>query len=220
MQTFQGILFDLDGTLLDSLEDLARSMNSVLRQYHFPTHEIAAYRYFVGDGMETLVRRTLPSEVQGQAVIQECLSAMGETYARQWDRKTRPYPGVPELLDGLESLSVPKVILSNKPHDFTRQMVQKLLAPWRFDLVEGARPEVPKKPDPAGALRLAKNLGIRPENFLYLGDTNTDMQTAVAAKMYPVGALWGFRTAEELRRNGAKSLVENPVEILRYFEKQ
>lgn len=219
MQTFQGILFDLDGTLLDSLEDLARSMNSVLRQHHFPTHEIPAYRYFVGDGMETLVRRTLPSGVQ-DAVIKECLSAMRETYGRQWDRKTRPYPGISELLDGLESLSTPKVILSNKSHDLTGQMVQKLLSAWEFDLVEGARPEVPKKPDPAGALRLAGKMGIRPENFLYLGDTNTDMQTAVAAKMFPVGALWGFRTAEELRRNGAKALAENPVEILGYFEKQ
>ncbi len=217
MHTYKCILFDLDGTLLDSLDDLALSMNSVLTHLGFPAHEISAYRYFVGDGMETLVRRALPPDKLHDAIISQCLSAMQQKYGEQWHRTTRPYPGIPELLDGLDALSIPKVILTNKPHAFTLQIVDRLLADWKFDRIAGARPEIPKKPDPAGALLLATEMGIKPENFVYLGDTNTDMQTACAANMFPVGALWGFRTAAELKKNGAKDLAADPLEILRYF---
>lgn len=217
MHTYKCILFDLDGTLLDSLDDLAHSMNSVLISMGFPAHEISAYRYFVGDGMETLVRRVLPPDKLHDAVIRQCLAAMQQTYGKNWRRTTRPYPGIPELLDGLEALSIPKVILTNKPHAFTLEIVATLLADWKFDRIAGARPEVPKKPDPAGALLLAAEMGIKPEDFVYLGDTNTDMQTARAAKMFAVGALWGFRTAEELNRNGAEVLAADPLEILGYF---
>lgn len=218
MHNYKCILFDLDGTLLDSLEDLAQSMNSVLSSLGFPAHEVSAYRYFVGDGMETLVHRVLPPDKLHDAIISQCLSAMQQTYGQRWHRHTRPYPGIPELLDGLEALSIPKVILTNKPHTFTLQIVDRLLADWKFHRIAGARPEVPKKPDPAGALLLAAEMGIKPEDFIYLGDTNTDMQTARGANMFPVGALWGFRTAEELKESGAEDLATVPLEILRYFK--
>lgn len=211
------VLFDLDGTLLDSLADLAHSMNTVLGRFGLPQHPVAAYRYFVGDGMETLARRVLPPGQADDAMVQRTVTAMRQEYAGRWAEETRPYPGIPELLDGLTSRGVSMVILSNKPDDFTKTVVATLLGRWRFRVVRGVRPDGIKKPDPAGALAIASELGLTPADFLYLGDTNTDMLTANRAGMHAVGALWGFRTAEELKKNGAKALIARPQELLHFL---
>ncbi len=211
---YKAVLFDLDGTLLDSLEDLADSMNAVLRRNGHPEHPLEAYRYFVGDGVEALARRVLPEGHRDEAAIAACIEQMREEYKDRWDKKTRPYPGIPELLDALTERAVKLGVLSNKPDATTRTMVAALLPRWSFDDVVGARPEVPRKPDPAGALEIARRLAVAPAEFLYLGDTDTDMKTAVAAGMFPVGALWGFRDAEELTASGAKVLIEKPTDLL------
>lgn len=212
---YRAILFDLDGTLLDTLEDLADSMNSVLRRSGFPEHELYAYKYFVGDGMLNLVRRAVPENARtDESLVAACLASMKEEYGRRWKEKTRPYPGVPEMLDALGQKGVKMVVLSNKPHEFTQLTVTTLLPRWKFDAVFGERPSVPRKPDPAGALEIAAAIDVRPAEFLYLGDTSTDMITANAAGMYPVGALWGFRTAEELTASGAKTLIREPSGLL------
>lgn len=211
---YQCVLFDLDGTLLDSLADLAHSMNTVLERAGLPQHPVASYRYFVGDGMETLARRVLPPERHDDATVRQTIAAMREEYAGRWAEQTRPYPGIPQLLDALASRGIAMAILSNKPDDFTQKVVATLLGGWRFRQVRGVRADGVKKPDPAGALAIADQLGIRPPDFLYLGDTNTDMLTANRAGMYAVGALWGFRTAEELQKNGAKALIARPHELL------
>ncbi len=213
----QAVIFDLDGTLLDTLEDLAEAMNSVLERYGFPTHRPEAYKYFVGDGMEVLVRRALPEEVRDGETFFRCLSDMQAEYASRWNRKTRPYPGVPELLDVLARQGRPMAVLTNKPHEAGLMVVAELLAGWKFQLVLGARPAVPKKPNPAGALEIASRLKIPPEGFLYLGDTAVDMQTAVRAGMIPVGVLWGFRTREELVGAGARILLEKPLDLLEWL---
>jgi phosphoglycolate phosphatase len=210
----RGVIFDLDGTLLDSLEDIADAMNQVLAGAGMPVHALDDYRYFVGDGMEMLVRRALPADRLDPATVAQALSSMREEYGRRCTRKTRPYPGIPELLDALTAWGVPFAILSNKPHDAAVDLTGRLLASWQFAAVLGARPDVPKKPDPAGALEVAARLRLGPEELLYLGDTGTDMRTARAAGMQPVGVLWGFRPAEELRAEGAGVLVERPEEIL------
>ena len=140
-----------------------------------------------------------------------------QEYARRWADKSRPYPGVPDLLDRLTARGIPMAVLSNKLDEFTRLCVTRLLSKWQFAAVQGATPELPKKPEPAGALAIAAKLAIAPAEFLYLGDTNTDMRTAVAAGMYPVGALWGFRTAEELRDAGAAVLARAPADVLPLF---
>jgi len=213
---FEAILFDVDGTLLDSLQDLADSMNSTLNHFGFPAHGLEMYKYFVGDGMENLVKRSLPDSARTDpAIVSESLQVMRQTYDHNWKMSTRPYPGIPQLLDSLTDRKVKMAILSNKPDDFTRKIVRELLASWRFEIVMGERASVPRKPDPASAIEIAKRLGIRPENFLYLGDTATDMRTANAAGMFAVGALWGFRDAVELESSGAKELISTPVEILR-----
>jgi phosphoglycolate phosphatase len=217
LMQFQAIVFDLDGTLLDTLGDLANSMNRVLERRGFPTHERELYQQFVGDGMEVLVRRALPEGRQGERSVEDCFQAMREEYGARWRESTRPYAGIPELLDALGERRLRMAVLSNKPDDFTREMVGALLAPWRFNAVVGARPEVPKKPDPTMALAIARDLAVSPGRILYLGDSGTDMRTAVAAGMFPVGALWGFRAAAELQASGARGLISRPMELLGFL---
>jgi phosphoglycolate phosphatase len=211
---YPGIIFDLDGTLLDTIEDLADSMNQVLTDLGFPTHTLGAYKYFVGEGVEALIRRALPEDQLRPELLDQCLGAFREEYGRRWENKTRPYPGIPELLDHLTGLGLKMAILSNKLDQFTRIMVARLLPRWRFDPVFGARPSVPKKPDPAGALEIAASLNLAPNNFVYLGDTGIDMKTASTAGMVPVGVLWGFRPADELRAQGARWLIEKPGDLV------
>ncbi|MCX5863643.1 MAG: HAD family hydrolase [Deltaproteobacteria bacterium] len=207
------VLFDLDGTLVDSLADLADSMNRVLTRQGFSPHPIQAYRYFVGNGITKLVQRALPAEAQQQDIIQDCVQKMRQEYAMHWADTTRPYPGIAELLDTLAIRGIQMAILSNKPDELTQEVVRTLLPDWDFATIAGARETIPKKPDPAGALRIANLLHLEPADFLYLGDTNTDMQTARGARMFAIGALWGFRTAGELKEHGAQALLTVPMEL-------
>jgi phosphoglycolate phosphatase len=212
---FQAVIFDLDGTLLDTLQDLADSMNVALSHFGFPVHELEKYRHFVGDGMENLVRRAVPDTAKNDPrLISRCLEMMRKTYELNWRVRTRPYPGVPELLDALSGRGLKMAVLSNKPDDSTRKVVDGLLGAWRFEAVVGARPRVPLKPDPSSALEIANRLKLGPARFVYLGDTATDMKTANAAGMFAVGALWGFRDAAELIAGGAAKLIEKPAELL------
>ena len=215
MLKYSAVVFDLDGTLLDTLADLGDAVNRVLAERGFPTHPMDAYRYFVGDGSAVLIDRALPEAVRGTDVHRECLAAFMADYDRSWKVKTRLYDGIPEMLDALTAREIDMAILSNKSHPFTVNCVQDLLSKWRFKAVFGLRDDVPRKPDPAGALEIAGLLEAEPDRMIYLGDTAIDMQTAASAGMFPVGALWGFRTREELLENGAKSLIHHPGELLR-----
>ncbi|MBI5445116.1 MAG: HAD family hydrolase [Deltaproteobacteria bacterium] len=214
----RAVLFDLDGTLLDSLEDLADSMNAVLRRFGFPVHPVGAYRRFVGDGMEVLVRRTVPERARDAETLRRALDEMRAEYGGRHAEKTRPYRGIPELLGELARRRVPFAILSNKPDDATKLVVREVLGTWSFRAVLGARPGRPKKPDPTAALEIAAALGIPAGQWIYLGDTDTDMLTAEAAGMVAVGALWGFRDAGELTSAGARGLLRDPLELLRWLE--
>jgi phosphoglycolate phosphatase len=211
---FEAVLFDLDGTLLDTIEDLTDSMNEALKRMGFPVHDSEACKMFVGDGVEKFALRALPKNRRDEVTVAKCVTGMREVYSNRWAQKTRPYDGIPELLDRLTSRKIKMSILSNKPDDSTREMVAELLSKWRFDPVVGARPSVPKKPDPTMAIQIAQQLRVPADKFLYLGDTGTDMKTAKGAGMFPVGALWGFRTAEELKDTGAEVLVAHPSEVL------
>jgi phosphoglycolate phosphatase len=211
---FKAVVFDLDGTLLDTLDDLADSMNSVLAGQNYPTHDVEAYKYFVGNGMRNLVERTFPEDKRDNANIDRGLAAMRAEYANRWNNKTKPYAGIAELLDALVGNGLKVAVLSNKADDFTKLMVHNLLPDWNFELVFGERKGIPKKPDPSGAMEIARTLGVQPRECLYLGDTGVDMKTAVSAGMYPVGVLWGFRKAEELVENGARVLIDKPIRLI------
>jgi phosphoglycolate phosphatase len=211
----QAVLFDLDGTLLDTLEDLADATNAVLASLGHPVHPVDAYRYFVGDGVEMLMRRALPPDAAADhAQLKHALDLQRREYAARWTVKTRPYPGVNELLADLGRRGIRMAILSNKPDAAVAEVVRHFFPGVRFEVARGARPGVPVKPDPGSALQVAAEMSIEPAAFLYLGDTNTDMQTARAAGMLPIGALWGFRTARELSESGAARLIAEPGELL------
>ncbi|MGD0897908.1 MAG: HAD family hydrolase [Thermoguttaceae bacterium] len=212
--TCRAVLFDLDGTLLDTIEDIGDAANAALRQLGFPEHPLETYRVAVGDGMEVLARRVLPPECREAADVARYVAMVRKEYATRWAGKTRPFDGIPELLDELTARGIPIAVLSNKPEEFTRLCVEHLLPRWRFGAVVGQSARLPTKPDPAGALQIAAQLGCVPAEVLYLGDTNTDMRTAVAAGMFPAGALWGYRSRDELLAHGAKALVERPRDLL------
>jgi len=213
MSRFKAIIFDLDGTLLDSMEDIADSMNMVLEKAGFPPHSVGAYRYFIGDGMDVLVKRALPEDKRQPKNLKACLAAMKMVYNRNWAAKTRPYTGIATLLNRCEAIGLKMGILSNKPDEATQATVDHFLLPEIFAAIHGARPNIPKKPDSLGAELMAGQMGVEPEECIFLGDMPVDMQTARAAGMYPIGALWGLRTAHELSEAGAKLLAVNPAAL-------
>jgi phosphoglycolate phosphatase len=212
---FEAVIFDLDGTLLDTLSDIAVAANKALGRQGFPSHGVEEYRYFVGDGVTMLMRRALPPQKRhDDAIIAACVDLFREEYGRTWDLNTRAYEGIPELLDTLTGKGMKMAVFSNKPDDFTKRYVDRFFQDWFFEIVLGLRQGMPKKPDPAGAIQIAGHLRITPPRFLYLGDSGVDMKTAVNAGMFPVGALWGFRTREELVEHGAGATIEHPMELL------
>jgi phosphoglycolate phosphatase len=196
------------------LEDLANAVNKGLREMGFREHRQSEIQYFVGEGREVLAALSLPVNRRDPATVDRLCELINRDYAEHWTDHTRAYPGVPEMLDGLTARGIRIAILSNKPQDFTESNVNGLLSRWHFDSVTGAVPGVPKKPDCTVALKIARQLNLQPVEFLYLGDSGIDMQTAVAAGMYPVGALWGFRDEVELKKCGAQALIEKPTELL------
>lgn len=210
----KAVIFDLDGTLLDTLADIGNATNRALAQAGFPPHPLEAYRYFVGDGVHALITRALPPEKRDPAAIQHCVNLYRTDFGQNWNIQTRPFAGIPAMLDAIAAQGIKMAILTNKPHDFTLLTVAEFLAKWHFEKILGERAGLPKKPDPTGALEIARDLRCAPGEMLYLGDSAVDMQTARAANMFPVGALWGFRTEAELQAGGAARLVKQPLEIL------
>lgn len=207
-------IFDLDGTLLDTLQDIADCANWTMAAHGYPTHETSSYRLRVGEGVRTLILRSLPEDRRDPATIDRCVAVYRDEYSRNWDLHTRPYAGVCDMLDELTRRGARMAVLSNKPDEFTHRCVSKFLPRWNFDVVLGATAHFPHKPDPASALEVARRMNVEPGSIVYLGDSAIDMLTAVAAGMYPVGALWGFRDRAELESAGAKALISRPVELL------
>ncbi len=210
----EAIIFDLDGTLLDTLQDIADAANQTLREAGLPTHELDAYRHHVGDGVVRLFERAIEKSAAHAELVERCVVEFGRIYHQRWDASTRPYEGIPELLAELGRRGVRMSVLSNKPDEFTQLCVQRFFPDVRFHPVFGKRVGRPAKPDPDGALEIANTLGIAPSRFLYVGDTNVDMRTAVASGMIPIGVAWGFRSVEELRASGAQTVVQQPAELL------
>jgi phosphoglycolate phosphatase len=212
--TMRAAIFDLDGTLLDTLTDLGTSMNRVLKRMDFPEHPITAYKTFVGEGISVLARRALPQGKNDESLIGATVEAMSIEYTNRCMDATKPYPDIVPLLEALAKQEIKLAILSNKPHAMTKLLAAHYFPQTPFNCVIGARDGVPKKPHPLGALEIARHIEIDPDDFLFVGDSGIDMDTATFAGMFPVGALWGFREKHELLTHGARKVIEHPLELL------
>ena len=208
------VIFDLDGTLLDTIEDMTDAVNAALNQRGYPTRSVEEVKYLVGEGTDVFARGALPAEVRQPDIITSLIDEYRAEYAKVWTRKTHPYPGILDLLKALGRRGIPMAVLSNKRDGVVKKAVAHFFPNIPFVAVRGAQSGIPLKPDPGVALRLAQCLGTTPERVLFVGDTKTDMQTARSAGMIAVGALWGFRTANELRSHGAQCLIDCPVDLL------
>ncbi|TLU54496.1 MAG: HAD family hydrolase [Chlorobium sp.] len=216
---FKAVIFDLDGTLLDTLQDLLNTLNTVLERYGYPVHSISDCQFLVGQGMTELVRKALPAGVGTEETINHLLPEFLAHYADNWNVHSRPYPGIKALLDAITEQGLKMAILSNKADHFTRLCAEELLKEWTFDVVMGHHSGIAHKPEPAGALLVADLLGEEPSSILYVGDSGIDMQTATRAGMFPLGVLWGFRPESELLAYGAKALARHPEEIIDMLNK-
>ncbi len=209
---FKAVMFDLDGTLADTLADIAAAANHALTQLGRPTHEVSQYRYLAGQGLESLMIDALgPAH---RHLVDQGASLFRAYYKDHSLDFTRPFDGMPEVLDALVARKIPMAVLSNKPHAATLQVMRDVFGQWPFAAIQGHEAPTPLKPDPTSASRIASTLDIAPADWLYVGDTRVDMETANRAGFYALGVLWGFRDEPELRESGAKKIIRHPLEIL------
>ena len=209
------VIFDLDGTLLNSLDDLAVSTNYALQKHRYPTHELLEYRRFVGNGINKLLERALPEEARTKENVLKIREDFMAYYAVHKADYTAPYPGIAELLEALRKKNILLAVASNKYHSATQALIPHYFGENTFGFVYGQREGIPVKPDPTIVFDILKEAGVKPEEVLYVGDSGVDMQTASNSGIVSIGVTWGFRSAEELKENGAIHIVDRPSDILK-----
>ncbi len=213
MKRFRAVIFDLDGTLIDTLEDLADATNETLRRRGYPAWPVDDYRHMVGDGARKLIERAL-GEKATPSLTDELLAAFLLQYDANCLNKTRPYPGIPACLETLRAGGIRLAVVTNKPEKQARKIVQALFDKALFTHVLGGRPDRPKKPDPGAVLEVMAAWGAEPSQTLYVGDSDVDVFTAHNAGVAAAGACWGFRGKEELRLAGAEILLDSPLDLI------
>lgn len=206
------LIFDLDGTLVDSLDGIAASLNRTLTAHGLPGHSHAAVRSFVGDGLKMLVERSAPRGAE-PSLITSLIALFKKDYEQSWQHGTTPYPGILNLLDELQKDGFPMGVLSNKTHDFTVAMTRALFPKIHFGAVLGQRDGIPHKPHPAGAFQIASILGAAPENCRMIGDSTIDMETAANADMKPIAVTWGYHDRSRLIAAGAENVIDHPSDL-------
>ena len=210
----QLVLLDLDGSLINSIDDLADSTNYALQQCGLPLHTVDEYKYFVGNSVDPLIRRALPEEEkENQTLFDRVKKIYLSYYAAHSKDKTRPYPGISDLLSRCNKAGVLVAVVSNKPDDITADVVRYYFPQIHFAATMGPKEGIPKKPDPAGVREVLRITGIALEDALYVGDTWVDMQTAQNSGVQSCGVLWGFRTRQELVENHADFIAANAAEL-------
>lgn len=214
-KTINAVIFDLDGTLLNTLEDIADSANETIRHFGMEPHPLESYRYFVGNGLANLIKRIMPDEA-GSAALDRGIEIFQNTYQQRWHEKTRPYPGIMEMLDSLQRTGIKIAVLSNKPDSLTQECVMHFFPAIRFHAVSGKKADVPLKPHPQSTLSMLQALETHPQQSLFVGDSSVDMHTGIAAGMRTIGVDWGFRTESELTGAGADLVISLPQELLHY----
>lgn len=215
VRMYKAVIFDLDGTLLDTIEDIADSFNEALAKKKYPSFSVEEYRYFAGRGIDELISNVIEAGNLDPSEFQEIKNGYIEEYAMRSRNKTKPYDGVLDLLKTLKNMGILVAILSNKPHFQTEDVVKYFFKDFEFDSVYGKLPEFEIKPNPASAKQLIKDLSVNSDEVLYVGDTNTDMETAKNANFTSVGVTYGFRPKSELIKSGADYTIDNVMDILK-----
>jgi phosphoglycolate phosphatase len=210
----EGIIFDLDGTLVHTIEDIAGAANVLFARHGLPVHDIEYYLKWIGNGAVKFIERAHGKPV-GKEQLRAYVSEFKEIYAGNLHDKSRVYSGISDVLDELVERGIKISVLSNKPHLLTREVCAYYLSDWPFDPVLGQREEVPRKPDPAAAFEIAEHMGVAPGNILFVGDSDNDILTAQAAGMIPLGVSWGYGRLVNHPLEGMGTLAEKPSEILK-----
>lgn len=213
MKRYKGIIFDLDGTLLNTIEDISDSMNEVLAIYGCAEHDYSSYKLKVGSGFRNLIEESFPKGTDIK-IVDEGIKLFIDTYDKKYQNKTQPYKGIDNMLDELNKKGFKMGINSNKRIDYTKQLVSRFFSRIPFIEIFGERQGVPKKPDPIAAMEIAKLMGLSSQEILYVGDSKTDIMTAKNAGMDSIGVLWGFRSYEEFKTHGATYIVSDTEDIL------
>jgi phosphoglycolate phosphatase len=209
----RGIIFDFDGTLADTLPDIAAAVNVGLRSFSLPERPASDIRQWVGEGLPTLCGRALAAS-GCDGPLPQLVEVVTDSYRRHRLERTQPFPGISELLDGLAARGVRMAVLTNKPHEHTVPMVEALFPRWQFTAVEGYRIEDRRKPDPRTAWEIVERMRLPRTDVAIVGDSFTDMHTAVNAGLVPIGATWGYRSRQELLDAGALHLIDVPTDLL------
>ena len=212
----RGLIFDLDGTLVDSLSGIAASLNRALASERMPTHPLADVRGFIGNGARILVKRAVPTGTE-ESLVDAVELAFKVDYEIHWPEGTFPYDGMIPLLNQLQSRGYPLAVLSNKPHEFTTEIVARLFPGIHFAMVLGQRAGIAHKPDPSGALEISRNLGLLPADCTLIGDSTVDLETAHNAAMESVAVTWGFHERDDLLVAKPWKIAENPADLLAVF---
>lgn len=214
----KAVIFDLDGTLADTIASITYCGNLALSRFGLPSFGEEDYKHFVGDGAAMLIRRALLAAGDERLEhFDEVYETYLEIFAKDCMYQVKPYEGICALLEELKRLSVRIAVLSNKPDRDSLRVVEALFGKGYFDFVQGQREDIPRKPDPAGVYRIMEAFVLPTGDFLYVGDSGVDMKTGRAAGIFTVGVLWGFRDREELVENGADAVISKPLELLSHL---
>ncbi|PID29025.1 MAG: hypothetical protein CSB55_02860 [Candidatus Cloacimonadota bacterium] len=216
----KAVIFDLDGTLLYTIEDIRDCMNEFLKKNNFPEHSEEKYCRFVGDGVEDLIKRAVPKEYINEDILRDALDFFRKDYRVRWRVNTRPYEGIPDLVEKLKENNFLVAVLSNKPHEFTVTMVNEIFGNDYFEEIQGGVKGFPLKPDPFTVNKLLEKLKLSPEETVFVGDSDIDILTARNYGAKSIGVSWGFRGREELENTGADFIAEKPEDILDFIKKQ
>ncbi len=215
----KGVIFDLDGTLINTLDDIAVTMNAVLRQNDMPSHPTEKYKFLVGEGIFELTKKVLPPKQWSEQNAKEFVQRFRTLYDQTWHDKSLPYPGIIDMLKTLEDKGIKIGVLSNKPDSFVQKIIAWFFPDIHFVGISGELVNIPAKPNPLLALKIAQDMELAVEQIAFVGDSGIDIQTGLNAGMKPVGVSWGFRPVEELISTGASMIVNTPAEMIFLFEK-
>lgn len=215
---YKACIFDLDGTLTDTLESLTVSVNKTLEELNMPSISSEQCRSFVGNGARHLVEKALAAAGDAELNrIEEGMEVYGRVFAENCTYHVRPYEGITAMLESLKEKGIKLAVLSNKPHQQSIDVVESIFGKDTFDLVQGQSEEIPRKPDPAGVFRILEELGIEPSEGIYAGDSDVDMKTGKGAGMLTIGVTWGFRSRELLVETGADITIDHAQELLKFL---